>query len=920
MFRLSMRHLRRHWQLNLIMFLGVLMGATLAAALPMYTRAVADLTVQNEIADATVPQRNMTLSGNILSRTVQELDEVLGDLLLDRRQFSLTRVRTVQKIFRPDGTIDETQFSDFFTDVWSVDPMQTDVKLVDGRWPSQSVKVDDEGGLLPRTIVEVVVGKSVATSDDIELGIGDKLRLERINVDLEIVGFVEPLDPNADIWFGDKELLRFQAQRFVDATINIDELRLGVLMPMSLSTAFVTQNTEWRYLLNHDVINAGNMAEVHSQLLAIESQVGSANERARSGLIGILAQVQDQQAQAQAVLYLLLIQSLLAILYTLVLFTQFSIEQAQRTFGTLVGRGFNRLQLTRMFGSSSGLLFIGLALPLAPLIAFAAVKIWSLGQPTLQIIEIPRISWLLAAGVAVICWLMVVISAFVSTGRNLLGWLRLRARPADLEKQRRRLVFELFVLAAGGLAYWQLQSSSQLFDVSSNSTRFGGGDPVLLLAPTLILLAIGLLALRILPFLLSVIARVSKRSSSFLAPTSLLRLARDTTMPTRVVLLITFTVALALFAVVMNGSLNQRQAEIARYVTGADLRFRLPLDIEAAEAEIGQIKANQSVETVSHVVRGVGVIADEAQNSFINTTVLAVDPATLPDVSHYPSNFSPFTLSTVVSILEHDDPNVLPVVIGSNRQTIDIERGDGLKLLIGRARIEFEVVGIIETFPSVDRNFLVTSLPIFETMADIEDRTLANPNIRELWLNAADGQEDAVLAMAQSISPDPYLTRMLGDAASRSEGYRQGLISRMTSAALQINMIVLLVLSAVGFLTIQYFGAQQRFAEYGVMQALGVGRKAWFRLISAEAVAMLVLGIVLGMTLGTALAFMMRPLLLSLIESSTGSGREIDLIFSPLAIAILLAVLLIVYGIAIAILNHMLRRSDLQQQLRLTQE
>ncbi|MFK7800142.1 MAG: FtsX-like permease family protein [Anaerolineae bacterium] len=919
MLRLSIRHLRRHWQLNLIMFLGVLMGATLAAALPMYTRAVADLTVQNTMQASTIAQRNLTLTGNINAGTITSLDKALDGLVLERREMGLTRATVLQQISRPDGTVDETQFSNFFADVWSIDPLQSEVVLVEGRMPSSRLQVNEQGALA-RTVIEVAIGRDVAESEDIELGVGDKLRLGRLNVDLEIVGLVEPRDPNADIWFGDATLLRFQASRFVDASVNIDEMRLGVLMPMGLLKNFITSNSEWRYLLDHSVIDAGNMGDVHRQLLAVQSQEGSATERVQTGLITILEKVQAEHAQAQAVLYLLLIQSLLAILYTLVLFTQFAIEQAQRTFGTLMGRGFNRFQLTRMFALSSGLLFIGLALPMAPLIAFSAVRLWSRGEPDLQVIELPLISWQLAGGVVLICWLMVIIAAYVSTGRNLLDWMRQRTRPGDSEAGSRRLVLELFILAAGGLAYWQMQTSGGLFDATTTETRFGGGDPILLLAPTLILLGIGLLALRLLPFLLSFIARLSKRSSTFLAPVSLLRLARDTTMPTRVVLLITFTVALALFATVMNGSLNQRQSELARYTTGADLRLRLPLDGDMAEAEIEQLTADPSIQSASQVVRGRSVLADEPNNAFINVEILAVDPSTLPDVSYYPPNLSPFTLSTVVSILETDELGVLPLVIGSNRQTLHINRGDRFELLIGRSTIPVEIVGIIETFPTLNQNFLVTSLPILETLTDIEDPTLENEHVRELWLDVVAGQHGGALTLAGQLPTDVYLTRILGDAVAQTDAYQAGLIARETSAALQINMIVLLALSAVGFLTIQYFSTQQRFAEFGVMQALGIGRQAWFKLISAEAVAMLIMGLVLGAILGTALSLMMRPLLVSLLASSTGSEGGVDLIFSPFSLAVLLGILLLVYGAAIALLNVMLRRSDLQKQLRLTQE
>ena len=51
----------------------------------MYTRAVADLAVQNRIEEETIAQRNLTLSGNVSGQTVSRLDDALGDLAIDRQ-------------------------------------------------------------------------------------------------------------------------------------------------------------------------------------------------------------------------------------------------------------------------------------------------------------------------------------------------------------------------------------------------------------------------------------------------------------------------------------------------------------------------------------------------------------------------------------------------------------------------------------------------------------------------------------------------------------------------------------------------------------------------------------------------------------------------------------------------------------------
>jgi hypothetical protein len=84
-------------------------------------------------------------------------------------------------------------------------------------------------------------------------------------------------------------------------------------------------------------------------------------------------------------------------------------------------------------------------------------------------------------------------------------------------------------------------------------------DPLLLIGPTLLLIALALVFLRILPWLLRLIARPLQRLRGWVLPLGLLRPAGDPAQPSRMVLLVSLTTGLVLFSRIFRDSLAYRQ-------------------------------------------------------------------------------------------------------------------------------------------------------------------------------------------------------------------------------------------------------------------------------------------------------------------------------------------------------------------------
>ena len=63
MIRLSIRHLLRHWRMNLIVLLGLVLAAAFLAGLPTYATAIAGRSLRQQIDSAVVSARNVEVTG-----------------------------------------------------------------------------------------------------------------------------------------------------------------------------------------------------------------------------------------------------------------------------------------------------------------------------------------------------------------------------------------------------------------------------------------------------------------------------------------------------------------------------------------------------------------------------------------------------------------------------------------------------------------------------------------------------------------------------------------------------------------------------------------------------------------------------------------------------------------------------------------
>jgi hypothetical protein len=570
MINLTFRHLRRHFHIHAAVLLCLTLASALLVSLSGYSAATAARELNQTLALVPSTQRNLLITGSryTFSEELYEgLEDRLGELLKERMV-----IRHVTLPADPQPAIAATgqDRSVDLVQVFSFSHLSDHVRLVEGRLPIQ-VDLNEARGSWRPPPIEAVIG--VRAAEQSGYAIGDRVEASKGYHRLDIVGLVEPLDPQADVWGEDLGAFEVDSGAFA---VNLDPADPDagpiplplIIAPASMRSVYpdvpiFIHQVSWRITLNHHLISVDRAGSLRSELINFQTQSGTAGARTSTGLIQLLADYLARLSRVRMVLLLFTAQSVIFVLYTLTALTSAVLDRSRVELATLSARGASVWQITGLFGLQNLLLALPAGLLLGPALAQVLVRLqgWGMSIGAAATIRMSTQAWLLSGLSAALGWLALVLPVFAAARRSVSGSQDERARPAQLSAAHRRYL-DLYLLAFGGLLYWQLNRSGSFVMRAVASRRLGDtplADPLLLIGPSLLLIAAVMVFLRFVPFLLRLVARLSRRLRGLVLPVGLSHLARDPLQSSRLVLLVSLTAGLLLFTRTFGAALDRGQ-------------------------------------------------------------------------------------------------------------------------------------------------------------------------------------------------------------------------------------------------------------------------------------------------------------------------------------------------------------------------
>jgi len=448
-----------------------------------------------------------------------------------------------------------------------------------------------------------------------------------------------------------------------------------------------------------------------------------------------------------------------------------------------------------------------------------------------------------------------------------------------------RAWLDILLLIPAAYGAYLLQQQGSITTMGADNTGDPFENPLLFLVPALAAFALTLFILRILPYIMKLIAWFAGHTNSvgFLLATRYL--ARDPGFYTTPLVLLILTLSLSSFTASLAQTLDNHLYDQSYYRTGADVRL-VELGrssdsgsdgIGAAGAEGGTAATGAATGAVEgpnwvflpvseHLrvpsITGAARIGDfgasvQVQGSWNESLFYGIDRIDFPKAAYWRRDFAPASLGALMNALAVAPDGILMQREFMQENTIRV--GDAIQVRVSaysqRADMTMKVVGEFDYFPTWyedDPPLLIGNLEyLFEQVGgempyDVWVRTVPNADyeqmvldLRELDFSILDWQASTIRIAREQEKPE-----------------RQGLFG-----VLSVGFLAAALLTVLGFLLYALFSFRRRFIELGTLRAMGLSSFQMTTFLAWELAFLILLGLLAGTFLGSLISEVFIPYL-----------------------------------------------------------
>jgi len=394
----------------------------------------------------------------------------------------------------------------------------------------------------------------------------------------------------------------------------------------------------------------------------------------RKELAKELGTFRNAQTFSQVPLLLILLQVVGIVLFYVVVVMNLLLERQSEEIGVYVGRGANTTQIVGL-SLVEGLVVAIPATIAAPWIAQQAVRALGFSSTFDPITggaalpaTITSTAYLLASGGALLALLAMLLPSLLVAQRGIVDVKRDQARP-NAHGLVQRYYLDLGVVGLAGILLWQLEQRGSVFDPES----VGGwsADPILLLTPLVITLAMAGLLLRFYPPLLRLAVRLLMLFQGTAVAIGLRRAGRAPAAYARLMLLVVMAISVGTFAASYGPTVDRSFSERIHYDNGVDFRASVgDATDRLREEDLEAVRAREGVDDATLVRRGLITTPGG-----VEVPLLAIDVARAREMMSFRDDFAlEQPMSRLLDQLESAVPS-----------------GGGLQLPEDATRVEFSV-------------------------------------------------------------------------------------------------------------------------------------------------------------------------------------------------------------------------------------
>lgn len=664
---LVVRRSLANWRLLSTVIVGVLITVALLSSTPFYANAINDLGLSHSLRKTKIEMLDIQVHAPNYTVSYDNYRDAEGIINQQISRNIRTIVRQEEKWFQgqsyfagwadrpiPTGGDRPEGYFHVFTN------LEKHINILDGR-----LAAPPPPGLTPADIerpdfaIEAMIGSQTAKKFDV--GVGDGLVFivgsgkDEKRMNIKLTAIIEPKDTEDEFWFLKTDVF------------TVDGLKAPLFIPeqtlfeaVNLYSPSTRANYNWLYFVDLNKINTQNAGLLKDAIERMDRQLLAALPRVATftTLDVIIKEYQSKLMFTQIPLYLVVSQIVAIILYYLVTVSNMLIERQAAEIALFRSRGASTWQIIGIY-FSEGLLITAIGAAIGPFLGafvFSLLGLTAAFKPLTGGSLMPvrfSDSVLMLTGIAVLlCLITLLVPAIQAARRGVVHQRQQAARPGGTPIWQ-RFYLDIVLLVFGGVLYWELRERGSLLTLDI----FGGMsmDPMLLITPMLLMMAVAIIFLRLFPILIGLATRISRVVNNAPVALGLWYMARNPVHYSRLILLLVMAASVGVFSATFLGTLERSYNERARYTAGSDVRLARLLDWNTPKGTLQQRYSTvPGVEKVSPAYRGSGTVGTLFTQT--DSTVLAVEPAAMNNIAWYRDDFAGRPLPEIMSILIKDAP------------------------------------------------------------------------------------------------------------------------------------------------------------------------------------------------------------------------------------------------------------------------
>ena len=644
-------------------------------------------------------------------------------------------------------------------------------------------------------------------------------------------------------------------------------------------------NTEWFFAIDYTKLKVDDLPhllEVFNENEAWYTQ--HYGTKVNMGAKSIIEEYFSRERQIRLTLWVLQVPIIIMLTFYIFMISQLIIENEKNEIAVLKSRGASRNQIFGIYFIQSCLLsaiavILGLflAVGICQILGASNGFLELVSRKALPIVMRPRfIYYGILAGVFSVVTMM--IPAMRASRLSIVEYKQKKARKWNAPIWQKMFLDVILI----GIAIYGYRSFLDR-QITLNITAAEGIevpiDPLLFLISTLFILGVGLLFLRIYPYIIRFVYWAGRKLWTPVLYSSFIQVGRSGGREQFLMLFLILTMSVGVFSANSARTINQNIEDKVYYETGADIIMQVEWDsneppenmymmaeqpasttsdsvIIYQEPDFDMIRSIEGIENAARVLIPEDARIRIAGNNFTMGSLMAVEPSEFGQVVWSSNDLLPHHINEYLNLLTQA-PNAV-IVSSAFRDDQGFELGDSIEYNWERqALIEGNIAAFVDYWPGINPHVGKNRYFVIANLNYVQAKTMLEPY--QVWMKKADGALSHTIY--NDIEEKDIDILWLKDASQEMIVRKNDALLEGTNGALTMGFIVTMLISLLGFIIYWILSIQSRRLQFGIFRAMGMTRGRVISILICEQVMISLAAILVGLVIGGLVSYFFVPLL-----------------------------------------------------------